>query len=425
MDQRPMIEEKAYSQAADTGKYDKDSRLLGKYDNVRRFWEDQVTALFLRPALNELVERKKTRLERIRILDLGCGSGDGYDLLMGVTAKDQGIYENIISAITPDMLKEYVGVDVNKNLLAHAEEYYGNKPKVRFICEDLSNGFSDIIGSEDPFDLYFTSYGTLSHFHDDDNVRLIANICRHAPDGAIFVGDWLGRYSYEWQSLWHHPIDQEYFMDYRISYIYPDDDVDSADVSTFPLRLITKDGIMEIIGRASQESGVQISPVAFFDRSIYVGRHMDTGDYNDHAPKLRRLVNSLFEDYSRTDLSGLLVDYVPRQGFGHLNTFFEMFFLSCNALVEYTMELLSNYDVEKGELLSVPEILPTYPEPLKGAMVTMRRIIEGVGWLTYGDIRANVIEPQLGYMLRKLEMDLQPGIGVGHSLVGVFEILKA
>jgi hypothetical protein len=55
----------------------------------------------------------------------------------------------------------------------------------------------------------------------------------------------------------------------------------------------------------------------------------------------------------------------------------------------------------------------------------MRKIVEGVGWLTYGDIRANVIEPQLGYMLRKLEMDLQPGIGVGHSLVGIFEILKA
>lgn len=420
-----MVEETAYSQAAKTGKYDKDLRLLGKYDNVRRFWEDQVTALFLRPALNKLVERKRAHLDRIRILDLGCGSGDGYDLLMGVTAKDPVIYENIISAITPDMLKEYVGVDVNRDLLDHAEEYYGNNPKARFICENLSNGFSDIIGHEDPFDLYFTSYGTLSHFHDDDNARLIANICRHAPDRAIFVGDWLGRYSYEWQSLWHHPIDEEYFMDYRISYIYPDDALKSADVRTFPLRLITRDEIMGIIDQASHEAGVRISPVVFFDRSIAVGRHMDTGDYNGNAPKLRRLLNSLFEDYVRTDLSGLLVDYVPKHGFDRLNAFFETFFLCCNALVEYTMELLSHYDVETGELLSVPEVLPSYPEPLKEAMVTMRRLIEGVGWLTYGDIRANVIEPQLGYMLRKLEMDLQPRIGVGHGLVGIFEILKA
>nr|NIQ89701.1 class I SAM-dependent methyltransferase [Deltaproteobacteria bacterium] len=88
-----MSEKKAYTQAFHTGKYDKASGLLGKYDNVRRFWEDQVTAIFLRPALNELVEHKSKRLERVRVLDLGCGSGDGYDLIMGVTTKDPGIYE--------------------------------------------------------------------------------------------------------------------------------------------------------------------------------------------------------------------------------------------------------------------------------------------------------------------------------------------
>ncbi|MBW2202465.1 MAG: hypothetical protein JRF71_16865 [Deltaproteobacteria bacterium] len=38
-----MSEKKAYTQAFQTGKYDKATGLLGKYDNVRRFWEDQVT----------------------------------------------------------------------------------------------------------------------------------------------------------------------------------------------------------------------------------------------------------------------------------------------------------------------------------------------------------------------------------------------
>ena len=41
-----MSEKKAYTQAFQTGKYDKATGLLGKYDNVRRFWEDQVTAIF-------------------------------------------------------------------------------------------------------------------------------------------------------------------------------------------------------------------------------------------------------------------------------------------------------------------------------------------------------------------------------------------
>jgi len=41
-----------------------------------------------------------------------------------------------------------------------------------------------------------------------------------------------------------------------------------------------------------------------------------------------------------------------------------------------------------------------------------------------GDPRANVIEPQLGYALRGLEMELQRGAGNGHGLVGIFTVHK-
>ena len=43
----------------------------------------------------------------------------------------------------------------------------------------------------------------------------------------------------------------------------------------------------------------------------------------------------------------------------------------------------------------------------------MGKIVEGMGWLSWRDVRANVIEPHLGYSLRKLEMDLQPSPGMG------------
>ncbi|MFO7972420.1 MAG: class I SAM-dependent methyltransferase [Desulfobacterales bacterium] len=417
-------EKKAYTQAHSTGKYEKASGLTGKYDNVRRFWEDQNTAIFLRPALNNLVERKKSNLERIRILDLGCGSADGYDLLMNVTTKDPGLFEFITAAVTQDMLQEYVGVDLNAELLQQAEEYIGQLPKTRFIQADLSNGLTDEITGCPPFDVYFTSYGTFSHFHDHQSAKIIADIARHASGQAIFMGDWLGRYTCEWQDLWHHPADEEYFMDYRISYIYPEEERDQRDISSFPLRLITKDEIMKIIDRASKESGVTIKPLKFFDRSIFIGRHMDTRDYNANCPKLRFPVNSLFEGYVRTDMESLLVDYVPRPGFDHLNNFFEMFFMCCNTLVNYTISLLSSYDTENETLNDVPKIMPYYPDSLKEAMQTMRRVIEGVGWVPWGDIRANVIEPHLGFSLRKLETDLQPGTGFGHGIVGIFEIKK-
>lgn len=420
-----MGEKTAYSRAFRTGKYDKSSGLLGKYDNVRRFWEDQLTGIFLRPALQNLVERKRQRLERIRMLDIGCGSGDGHDLLMGVTTKDPGIYEYITSVITPEMLQEYVGLDLNPDLLRQAEDYYGNLPKVRFFEGDVSAGLPKEILSEAPFDIYFTSYGTLSHFNDEQCVKIMADICTHASDGAIFMGDWLGRYSYEWQDLWHHPADEEYFMDYRISYLYPEEVRTGMDIPSFPLRLITRDEIERIIVQAVEISRIKIRPITFFDRSILIGRHMDTAEYNASCPALRTAVNSLFEGYVRTDLEGLLVDYVPRRGFEHLNNFFEMFFLSCNTLIEHTIFLLSHYDSETersgGE---AEEILPFYPEALKEAMRTMHRVIEGISWLPWGDVRANVIEPCLGYSLRKLEMDLQPGTGVGHGIVGIFEIQK-
>jgi hypothetical protein len=156
-----------------------------------------------------------------------------------------------------------------------------------------------------------------------------------------------------------------------------------------------------------------------------VGRHTITGDYNANCPQLRIPINSLFEGYLRTDLDTLLVDYVPRPGFGHLNNFFEMFFMCTNALVNYTRDLLEAYDFEAQCLGRTPEVQSFLPGPLKDAMETMRRVVEGVGWVQWGDVRANLIEPILGYSLRKLELELQPGNGVGHSLAGLFRIKKS
>jgi SAM-dependent methyltransferase len=360
----------------------------------------------------------------VRVLDLGCGSGDGYDLMMGITSKDAGIYDYITAAVTGEMLQEYIGVDINEDLLTQAREVHGANPKLSFMAGDLTKGLPQEIKEMEPFDIYFTSYGTLSHLRDQECARLFADICAHAPNGALLIGDWLGRYTVEWQDLWHHPADEEYFMDYRISYIYPEEERDKVEVVSFPLRLMTQQEIKSIVDKASEMAGFNIEPLGFLDRSILVGRHMETGDYNANCPSLRAPINSLFESYARTDMESLLVDYVPRQGFDHLNSRFEQIFMSTNALVNYTIALLDGYHADEGSFETLPPVQPYYPEPLKEAMDTMRRVIQGVGWVPWGDVRANVIEPHLGYSLRKLEMDLQDGMGMGHSLVAVFKINK-
>lgn len=409
-----------YTEAASTGQYVKKSGLSGKYDNVRRFWEDEVTRLFLRSYLKDMVDEKGCKLERLRILDLGCGAGDGYDLLTGITAKDVGIYEYAVTLINQDLLGFYKGIDLNIDLISQAVELYGSNDKVVFTPGDISSGL-DI--QDGPFDVYFSSYGTMSHFTSQQMVKLLSDIASHSEDGALVVLDWLGRYSYEWQDLWSLNTDEENFMDYRISYIYPPEERDSVDIQSFPLKLLSEREVMDIIRGAEAISGAKITLQKLFDRSMFVGRHMDTGDYNRHGTPIREAVNSLLEPNIRTDLVSLIVDYVPRHGFTELNRFFEKFTMSWNTLVKQTIEYLAEYEESIGRSESSVDIYKFYPDPLRKAVETMKRVVNTTGDLP-GDSRANIIEPQLAYALRRLEMELQSGAGTGHGLVGILKISR-
>jgi SAM-dependent methyltransferase len=414
-----MAEKTAYSQAVNTGKYDKSSSLLGKYDNVRRCWEDATTSLFLAPFLKGLTDRQTAAGRKLRVLDLGCGSADGYELLLSVPSPEENTISNGY-VIDPGLLERYIGLDINRDLLDMAEAIYGALPTHKFVEADLTNGLPPEVGGEKSFDLYSTTYGTLSHFHDEENAAIIADIAKHAADGSIFVGDWLGRYSYEWQDLWGNPPDQEYFMDYRISYIYSEEARQHADIASFPLRLMTRQEILAVIDQAARQSGITIEPLAFFDRSILIGRHMDTGDYNANCPKMRINVNSLFEPHLRTDLSSLKIDHVPRAGYDELNSFFDHFFTSVNDAVACASLLFAG---RKGEAEGMARAA-SGNKPLAEAMQTMIATADAMRAINWVDARADFLEPLLGYCLRKLEMELQPGSGVGHGLVGIFQIRK-
>ncbi|MFQ5987910.1 MAG: class I SAM-dependent methyltransferase, partial [Dehalococcoidia bacterium] len=143
---------------------------------------------------------------------------------------------------------------------------------------------------------------------------------------------------------------------------------------------------------------------------------------NPHAQPLRQRVNSLFEHNIRTDLEGLLLNYVPKDGFPAVNEFYAMFQSSWNALVGYVIALLGHYDAARASPRS--EIEGHHPRALRMAMAEMRRLIAAVHRSEMGDVRANIIEPGLGYALRELEMSLQRGMGCGHGLVAILELEK-
>jgi len=408
-----MTEINAYDEALKSGQYEKPGGLLGKYDNVRRFWEDEGLGLYLRPYLERLVARKQERGERLRILDMGCGSGDGFEFITNINDSKSSISEYNTNIIKPEVLEFYKGIDINEGLLRQAWTIYESRENMSFIQSDLSD-FD--FGAEEPYDLYLANYGTLSHITDERTVEFLGNVARQSKDGAIIIIDWLGRFSYEWQTLWTKDFRHNQWMDYVISYIYSDGGKKEPQLPYFPLRLMGRQEVLHIYRQAKRKVGGSIVLRKLADRSSFVGRHMDTAQYNPYCQPLRRLVNSLFEPNRCTNLDEVLVLYVPRSGFTEVNAYHQRLADCWNYLVTYTKALL--------EGSNLPETLTEMPLPLRKSLSAMKGVVRLAARLKTGNPRASIVEPQLGYYLRELEIGLQRGLGCGHGLVAIFEVVK-
>ena len=418
----------AYSEAVKSGLYAKKTGLLGKYDNVRRYWEDEITRHFIYPHLKKLLGRCRSKMHRLRIMDLGCGSADGLELLTGIRERDSNLEEAEVNLLSREVLGFYKGIDLSDDLLAQAVAVYGGNPKIAFTKADFANGLP-LGKDEELYDLYFSSYGTTSHHNNLDTlVRLLSDIAKKSKEYCIIVCDWIGRYSYEWQSLWTNDTSKNGNMDYVVSYIYDKAEREQrrSELEHLNLRLMSRQEAEKVIERASKRAGVHIKPLTYFDRSIFTGRHMDTAEYNIYAQPVRNAVNSLHEVNLRTDFGSLIIDYIPRPGFDFVNRYLDHLQVCWNTLVRYVWQLITIYD-EQQRCFShkLPEIPASYPAPLRDMMERMKLVVEGVGWLGLGLPRENIIEPQLGYALRYLMMSLQKGQGCAHGLVGIYEVDKS
>lgn len=419
--------QQAYSEAVSSGLYAKKSGLNGKYDNVRKYWEDEITRHFLYPHLKKLIESCRARSRRLRIMDLGCGSADGLELLMAIRDKDASLNQDEADLLGPELLGHYKGVDICDDLLDQGAAIYGHNPKINFQNADFTKALP-IDKDEEPYDLYFSSYGSTSH-HNNINTfkKMLVQIANSTREYSVTVCDWIGRYSYEWQTLWSNDLSKNCNMDYVVSYIYDKQEREQKrdELQHLKLRMMSRQEAEEAIKKASQEAGIEIKPLVFFDRSVFTGRHMDTGDYNTHAQPIRYAVNSLHEQNIRTDLNSLIIDYIPKKGFETFNKYFDYLQCCWNGLVRYTSELIDAYD-EKNKRF--PEDFDgthsMYPPALKEMMDRMKMVVEGVGWLGLGLPRENIIEPQLGYALRYLIMNLQQGWGCAHGFSVILEVDK-
>lgn len=409
----------AYQEAVASGRYARPTGLLGKYDNVRVYWEDWVTAYFITPFLEELVTEGKSRGRGLRILDLGCGSGDGYELLARLPASRVTWADSHPALLGAGVSDYYLGLDLNEELLAAGRATYGIPGKVEFARADFCAGLPSGPGAgSGGFDLYFTSYGTLSHCNDAELEQLLVNIAIQAPLGAILVADWLGRYSYEWQDLWTHEVEKIPTMDYVISYLDDDAGREKQHYTSFPLRLMSRPEVTRVVERAEKRSHARLRVLRFFDRSVFIGRHMETGQYNPYAVPLRRAVNSLMEPGVRTDLANLKLEYHPREGFPEQNRLLAGMAGNWNSLVDFAIALLGA--LESGADPGGAQRPAGVPASLAEGLVAAA----GAAGRLAPDARAWCFERQLGLALRGLEIEGQVGAGLGHGLVAILRVEK-
>ena len=409
---------RTYEVAVQRGDYDLyTGNLHGKHDNVRAYWEDQLTRLVLRPFLTTLMQRKRYALEQVRLLDLGCGTGQGYELLTQIDQRDLdlGLFHQRV--LSKQDVACYIGLDISAGMVARGNALYADDPKMQFVQADLCKGLGDV-AAEAPFDIYYSAYGSLSHLDTHDLKALLAEIAQHGQPGSLIVLDLLGRNSLEWPCYWEAHSEQEKYADYSMSYLLPDG-TGNGEIEHFPIRYWTGREIEAAVAEVSATSGVHLDLRCKYDRSILVGRHIDTREYNPHLKPVRRFINRLHQDYMRTDPQTLFFDpmLVPTHPDPAVQMFFTELVFSWNKLLTFfeqrVQHKLTLVDIEGWESFSAP---------LQFALMTMDRVINSTEWMWYGDPRANVIEPQLGYALRSLEHSLQRGLGCGHGLLVVLEV---
>jgi SAM-dependent methyltransferase len=411
-----------YKPAVATGFYARDGGgLLGKYDNVRRYWENQATRYALHDFIGPLVARKRRSLSRVRVLDLGAGSGEGYEILASLKKPGDTWSSKEIDVMPSDILGYYKGIDVSPAMVEQGQQIYSSFPKVHFATGDLADGLR-AVRDDAPYDIYFSSYGSLSHLRDRELERVITDVCAHFQGSCIFVADLLGRYSFEWQCYWNGPgADESNMRQYSMSYLYPAELLDQIEVDRFPMRYWAADEFDRFLNQILSRAGVRVVKTQVRDRSVLVGRHMSTAEFNPHAQPIRDAVNCLHEINHRTDLSALIFDYTAAPGFDKLNAFFDRFQMAWNAVVYAAIEALENWN--KPELLR-QQPSKEYPKVVRESIRTIRDVVRNLHWFRMGDPRANVVEPQLGYILRNLEIDFQQGMGAAHGLLATYELHK-
>ena len=409
---------RTYSNTVARGLYDRPiGGLRGKHDNVRIYWEDRITRLTMGPFVGEADRIARSQGRKVRVLDLGCGAGQGHELLTQIDERGLNVEDETRFVLPADRIGLFLGVDLSQVMVEQGRRNYAEHPGVRFEQADLREGLA-AVASEPAFDIYTSSYGSLSHLDGAGLAYCLRDVVRHARPGAVAILDLVGRYSPEWPGYWHTTGNSSDMRPYSMSYLYERAERESGDVERFALWFWTGEEIRDLCAELSAAADVTVEPAAILDRSIFVGRHVDTREFGCRLPRLRSLVNRLYERDLRTPLKELRVEHRLASSNETVEEFFRSLTDSWNRVIDFTIGRLVSGRIDLASLGGWDD----FPRALQHALMTMDRVVDSASAIDVGDTRANIIEPQLADVLQRLECSMQKGLGCGHGLMAVLRI---
>lgn len=238
-------------------------------DPVKVLLEEVVSHRMLAAAVRRLNLRAGSRL---RVLDLGSGTGDGVALLSDAHGGLPPVASN------HDL--RYLGLDVDAGMVDTARALHP-APHLRFTVGDMR----DELPRED-FDLYLSCGVPYSHLTTTQACAVVTAVLRQVARTrrrAVLIVDVLGRYSIEWAPRWDSTR-----WNYAMSFF---EDVPEPIEET--MTFYDRASLGALIDTAARGAGIEPVEVTYTDRSVLVGRHTATRSFNPAIPPYRTLVNEL------------------------------------------------------------------------------------------------------------------------------------
>lgn len=402
-----------YESAVKHGFYGVDkSGLFGKKDNVRKYWEDVSIKLSIRPAIEQILGCK----DKIRIVDLGCGSGEGVELLTHIppTTPVKTVHKEFV--ITEDDIELYKGVDISPAMVKQGKQNYTSLPQVKFIQADLSKGFPFM--QDNPYDLYFSSYASESHLTFSELEQLTQQIFAHIDNRGYMVFDLYGRNSPEWPKYWNK--DCHTTLPYTMAYLLPPQEQNPEKIEWFDATYWSGSELIGLIESAAKSAKRKTKIVTMRDRSIFVGRHMDTSLFKKQSHQTRVAVNRLFDRDYRGQINGLSIDInyleevkeMSRDGWTRIYDYYNQW----QTVVNVLNALMGANNAE------VKRIIESSSAGIADELKMLVWLYRNADRFPAVDFWASVMGPQVACVLRNLEFSLPQGLGCGHGLFCIVEV---